>query len=200
MGSRIRNQKALEQFRDATEQLVSIPDAEWEYAVQHLSERTFEKNAFLVRAGDLVDNFYFIIKGLVRFFYATESGKEFNKHFAMENGFAGSFHSLALNEPCGFYIEALERTETLVLPNRLLRELYDRHACWERLGRKNAERLAIIKESREKELLLDSLETRYRRFLKEFPGLIDRIPQYHIASYLGVTDVALSRIKKRLGN
>ena len=85
-----------------------------------------------------------------------------------------------------------------MLPNQLLYKLYERHACWERLGRKNAENLALVKESREKELLLDSLEIRYRRFLKEFPGLADRIPQYHIASYLGVTDVALSRIRKKI--
>jgi CRP-like cAMP-binding protein len=80
----------------------------------------------------------------------------------------------------------------------VLNEFYDRHACWERLGRKNAEQLVLIKEAREKELLLDSLEVRYQRFLQEFPGLADRIPQYHIASYLGVTDVALSRIRKKI--
>jgi CRP-like cAMP-binding protein len=177
---------------------VAVPETEWAYAVEHFFERTFNPKDYLARAGDVVDNFYFINTGLVRFFYCTEDGKEFNKHFAMENGFAGSFHSFTLHEPCSFFIQALERTETIVLPNRTLNELYDRHACWERLGRKTAEHLALIKEAREKELLLDSLETRYKRFLKEFPGLVDRIPQYHIASYLGVTDVALSRIRKKI--
>jgi CRP-like cAMP-binding protein len=194
----MKDQTGLKKFKSIVNKTVSVPEGEWEHFVQHLSERTFEKNEYLVRAGDVVNNFYFIIKGLVRFFYCTEDGKEFNKHFAMENGFAGSFHSLILHEPCGFFIQALEKTGTIVLPNRVLNEFYDRHACWERLGRKNAEKLALIKEAREKELLLDSLEIRYRRFLKEFPGLADRIPQYHIASYLGVTDVALSRIRKKI--
>jgi CRP-like cAMP-binding protein len=194
----MKTSKGLEQFRKTGEKLVSIPQDEWECFVQRLSERTFEKNDFLVRAGEVASNFYFIAKGLVRFFYSTEAGKEFNKHFAMENGYAGSFQSLVLHEPCGFFIQALERTETIVLPNQVLNEFYDRHPCWERIGRRNAENLAMIKEMREKEFLLDSLETRYRRFLKEYPGLADRIPQYHIASYLGVTDVALSRIRKKL--
>ena len=194
----MKNPNGLEQFKHSVEKRVSIPEEEWDYVIPHLSERTFEKNDYLVRAGDVVHNFYFIVTGLVRFFYGTEDGKEFNKHFAMENGFAGSFHSLVLQVPCGFFIQALEKTETILLPNRLLNECYDRHACWERLGRKNAEALLLIKEAREKELLLDSLEVRYRRFLKEFPGLADRIPQYHIASYLGVTDVALSRIRKKI--
>jgi len=79
-----------------------------------------------------------------------------------------------------------------------LQELYDRHPVWERIGRIKAERLAIQKEFREKEFLLDTAETRYRRFLKEFPDLTDRIPQYYIASYLGITDVALSRIRKKM--
>jgi CRP-like cAMP-binding protein len=161
-------------------------------------ERRFEKNEYLVRAGEISDSFYFIVKGLVRFFYSTEEGKEFNKNFIMENGFAGSFHSLVLGGACGYFIQALEKTNTIALPNRLLRELYERHPCWERLGRRNAENLALLKEAREKEFLLDSLETRYRRFLVEFPGLEDRISQYHIASFLGVTDVALSRIRRKI--
>lgn len=190
--------KGIDSFRRAVERQVSIPESEWAYLAPRLVERCFEKNDYLVRAGEVVSNFYFISEGLVRFFYSTEDGKEFNKFFAMENRFAGSFHSLVLNEPCGYFIQALEKTHTLVLPNTLLYELYERHPCWERMGRKNAEWLVIIKEEREKELLLDSLETRYRRFLQEYPGLVDRVPQYHIASYLGVTDVALSRIRRRM--
>jgi CRP-like cAMP-binding protein len=197
--SRIPSPKSIERFRqNAIESQVSIPESEWEYLVPHLVECQFEKNVYLVIAGDVADNFYFIIEGLVRFFYSTEDGKEFNKHFAMQNGFAGSFHSFVLGAPCGFFIQALERTNTLVLPNRLLHKLYERHPCWERLGRRNAENLVLHKEAREKEFLLDSLETRYRRFLKEYPGLVDRIPQYHIASFLGVTNVALSRIRRKI--
>lgn len=188
----------LERFRQRVNQLAAVPDSEWAYAAPHLVEARFAKNDYLVRADETAINFYFILRGLVRFFYVTADGKEFNKHFAMENGFAGSFHSLVLNKPPGFDIQALEPTVTLVLPNQLLNRLYERHPCWERMGRRNAEYLALLKEKREKELLLDSLETRYRRFRQEFPGLAERIPQYHIASYLGVTDVALSRLRRRI--
>jgi CRP-like cAMP-binding protein len=196
--SHIPSPESLERFRHSVPNQVSIPEAEWEYVAPRLMECSFERNEYLVSAGEIADNFYFIVAGLVRFFYVTEAGKEFNKNFAMENGFAGSFHSLVLGAPCGYFIQALEKTNTIVLPNQLLCELYERHPCWERLGRRNAENLALVKEAREKELLLDSLETRYRRFLAEFPGLADRIPQYHIASYLGVTDVALSRIRRKI--
>ncbi len=190
--------KSFARFKALVASRVSVPECEWEFLQPRLTECRFEKNQYVVHAGEVVDNFYFILSGLVRFFYSTADGKEFNKYFAMEDGFAGSFHSLVLGAPCGYFIQALEVTHALILPNQLMRQLYERHPCWERLGRRMAEQLVLIKEAREKELLLDSLETRYRRFLNEFPGLVDRIPQYHIASYLGVTDVALSRIRRKI--
>lgn len=73
--------------------------------------------------------------------------------------------------------------------------LYKRHRCWETLGRKLAEGLYIKKEMKERLLLMNTAEERYLQFLKEFPGLEKRVPQYHIASYLGITPVSLSRIR-----
>jgi len=99
MNSHIKNGKGLDKLKETFEQMVSIPESEREYVVPYFPERTFQKNDFIVRAGELSNNFYFIIKGLVRYFYLTMSGKEFNKHFAMENRFAGSLQSLVLNEP-----------------------------------------------------------------------------------------------------
>lgn len=190
----------IQLLREAFENLAKLPDGEWEYASSRFPERTFQKGEFLIRAGALAHDFFFVIKGLVRFFYATESGKEFNKYFCMENMFGGSYYSTQFNTPCNFFCQALEKTETFIIPNAFLQELYRRHPAWERIGRIHAEHYAIKKELREREFLLDLAETRYNRFLKEFPGLINRIPQYHIASYLGITEVALSRIRKKSKN
>jgi len=66
------------------------------------------------------------------------------------------------------------------------------------LGRILAEQHFILKEQREAALLLDDAETRYRQFLSDYPGLDKRIAQYHIASYIGVTPVTLSRIRKKM--
>jgi CRP-like cAMP-binding protein len=186
---------SISQLKRVINSVVSIPEDQWRLFEQNLAEREFEKGEYLLRAGEVGSAFFFVTRGLVRFFYSTDSGKEFNKHFAMENDFAGSFHSLLLQAPCGFHIQAIEQTSTIVLPNQVMSAFYDRHPCWERLGRKMAEKLLLVKEAREKELLLDSLDVRYQRFLTEFPGLHRRIPQYHIASFLGVTDVALSRLR-----
>ncbi len=193
------SKNGLQELRDFLDKLARISEEEWAYFSGKITERNFPKNHLLFRAGEPVIDFFFIINGLVRYFYLTEEGKEFNKAFAMEHNFVGSFSSLVPNIPCRYSVQALEKTETLVVPVRLIQNCYDRHPAWERVGRLHAERVAVKKEKREGEFLLDSAETRYRSLLVEFPMLIGRIQQYHIASYLGITDVALSRIRAKIG-
>jgi CRP-like cAMP-binding protein len=187
----------LKQLRECIERSVKIPDKEWDYALNFFSVKVFKKNSFLVKAGEKPDLLFSLIKGLVRFYYITESGKEYNKYFVMDNRFFSSFSSLFLNLPCGFYIQAFEETETLVISKNSLEVLYKRNSCWERYGRLIAISFIHHMEQREREFLLDPLEVRYAKFLQEYPDLINRIPQYHIATYLGVTDVALSRLRKK---
>lgn len=67
----MKEQKAFVKLKNIVDRMVTVPENEWTHFVRHLSERTFEKYDFLVRAGDVVKNFYFINKGLVRFFYGT---------------------------------------------------------------------------------------------------------------------------------
>ena len=191
--------KRLLALKHAIYSLSDIPDQEWECFSRQIGECGYNPNDLLVRAGEPMRDFFFIISGLVRYYYSTENGKEFNKAFALENHFAGSFGAEVGQESCRFSIQALEQTEALVIPVQVIREGYDRHHCWERVGRKMAERVAVSKELREGEFLLDSAETRYRRFLATYPALAKRINQFHIASYLGITDVALSRIRKNIG-
>jgi CRP-like cAMP-binding protein len=179
--------------------MAEIPENEWAYFQSHLDYQVYDKGELLIRAGEYLKKIYFILDGIVRFFYLTVEGKDFTKHFALENDFVGSFSSLVLKETCRFSVEAQTKTEVLALPIEIIKEGYMRHPSWERIGRIHAERIAVKKELRECEFLLDSAEVRYRRFLNEYIDVVDRIPQYHIASYLGITDVSLSRIRKKIG-
>ena len=188
----------LRRLRSRLQESVPIPDAEWEYAKTHFHTETYPKHSYLVKAGEKSNKVFSLAKGLVRYFYITESGREFNKYFVTDNRFFGSFSSLFLGMPCGFFIQALEETEVLAITKSSMEEMYSRHICWERVGRLSAMSFICHMELREKEFLLDPLEVRYSRLIREHPDLIDRIPQYHIASYLGVTDVALSRMRKKM--
>ena len=191
--------KELQKLKNIIETLADVPEEEWAYFSGNLTARCFHKNQLLIHAGEPVTDFYFINTGLVRFFYLKEEGKEYNKAFAMENDFVGSFSAMIRDTPCRYSVQALEETEVLVIPVRIIQNGYNRHPAWERIGRRHAESVAVKKEIRESEFLLDQAETRYRRLLSDYPALVSRVQQYHLASYLGVTDVALSRIRKKIG-
>jgi CRP-like cAMP-binding protein len=189
----------LQKLKNVIDTMADVPEEEWAYFSGNLTARCFHKNQLLIHADEPVTDFFFINTGLVRFFYLKEEGKEFNKAFAMENDFVGSFSSMISDTPCRYSVQALEKTEVLVIPVHIIQNGYNRHPAWERIGRRHAERVAVKKEIREGEFLLDPAETRYRRLLSDYPTLTSRVHQYHLASYLGITDVALSRIRKKIG-
>ncbi len=165
---------------------------------QYCQLQQFTKQQMLHQSGEFADQVFFICSGLVRFFYLTEDGKEHNKSFAGENTFVGAVQYANRLEPCRFYIQALEPTQTLAISLSGLNTLYQTSLSWANFGRLYMESLAVKKITRESQLLLDSAEDRYLAFLNEQPQLAEKLPLYRIASYLGITDVALSRIRKRL--
>ena len=189
----------MEQVRKSVEEIMGpMPDASWIKGEGLYTLRRLNKNEFLLHAGDVARNIYFVLKGVLRQFYITEEGKEFNKSFSDENEPCGSFRSSLLKAPSRFSIQALEKTEVVEVSFDELTALFDKDAYWERLGRKAAEYQTLLNEEREAAFLLDSATDRYRRFQEQYPGLEERITQYHVASYLGITNVALSRIRSQL--
>jgi len=187
----------LQKVRDIFESYTPIPDSEWEYVAKSINFKLFKKNEYLITADTVADHSFIIIKGLVRIYYITETCKEFIRGFAKENDIIGSTGSMIKLLPSRFYVQALEDTEVAPLWRNKVNQLYERHQCWERLGRLISENSLIHIEAREGDIL-DSPEVRYLRFLKKHPDICSRLPQYHIASYLRITDVALSRLRKRI--
>ena len=190
-------QDHLPQVRRVLEAVTPIPEQEWAHAQQFIGARAYAKGEHLLAAGEMATHSYVILSGIVRTYYTTEDGKEFNKGFAAEDQFAGSVSSIIAKLPSRFSIQALEPTRVALLPRASIEAMYDRHRCWDRLGRVIAESALVMIERRDGERL-DPLEVRYRRLLDEVPTLSSRVAQYHIASYLGVTDVALSRLRGRM--
>jgi CRP-like cAMP-binding protein len=151
----------------------------------------------LQKAGQSGDTHYFIIKGLVRLFYVTPQGKEYNRCFYDEGSIVGSLTSVILDEPCRFSIETLEPCVLVRLP---LNEIYtpERQANgWDQLFNHSCQLMLMHTERREADLLTMTAKDRFLQFVETFPGYMQRIPQYHIASYLGITPVALSKYKKQ---
>lgn len=177
---------------------LAVPADEWRALEALLSLLRLRKGAFFVKPGDPSGRIGVVRKGLLRFYYVDASGSEATKAFRGPGELAAAYAEMLLGAPSRTFVEALEDSEVLIADYARFKRLYDRHHCWQALGRRVAERFYLAKEQREFEFLQLSAEERYRRFDQEYPGLAGRIPQYHVASYLGITPVALSRIVSRL--
>jgi CRP-like cAMP-binding protein len=194
----MENTGAFLTLKAVVDYLVAPPEAEWRQFESLFHPRTLQAGDYFIRAGETSDVLGFINAGLVRFFYHSPQGAEFNKSFCQENQFMAAYSAYLTQAPARFSIQALEESHILVAKLKDIVALFDRHNCWEKLGRILAEQLYIKKEQREAEFLLDDAETRYLNFRKQYPRLEGRLAQYHIASYIGITPVALSRIRKQL--
>lgn len=182
----------------AFDRLVEIPSEEREYFRTLVARRSVPAQSHFARAGEPAADIGFCLSGLFRLYYTTPDGTEYNKNFCGQHEFVAPYSALLMREPSYFSIQALMDCELLVVRFRDFEALFERHACWQKLGRLIAEHMFVSKERRERELLMLSAEERYRQFLGRYRHLENRVPQYHVASYLGITPVALSRIRRRL--
>lgn len=178
--------------------ITDVPDDEVEKTVAAFRPTQLKKLEFFVSAGETPDKVGFLRSGLLRFFYINEDGHEFIKSFCVENNVFAAYSAMLLHEPSRYFIQALEDSEILIAPYAAYQALLSGHRCWQILDHAFTRALFIRKEKREGELLLDNAETRYLRFLEEYPDLNERVKQHQIASYLGITPVSLSRIRAKL--
>ncbi len=144
-------------------------------------------------------NLFFIEQGLVKAFYETRDGKEFIKSFIREGQIIGSLRALFAAKPNSFSVVALEDCIVREIPKvHLLGAVGDNREL-QKLMNEQLLALAMKKEQREYELLCLSAEERYQLFCQREAKLASRLTRVDIARYLGITPVALSRIRKRLG-
>jgi len=140
-----------------------------------------------------------IVKGIFRIYYHNpETGEDKNVFFFSESQFVVSFRSFISRNPCLYFIEAMEDSEIVFISYKDLSSLYESHVNWGKFGRLLAESFFAYAQTRTEELLFFSHEERYIRLLNEHPNIIERIPAYHISSYLGIKNPSLSRIRKRI--
>ncbi|OUS30162.1 hypothetical protein A9Q99_06700 [Gammaproteobacteria bacterium 45_16_T64] len=138
---------------------------------------------------------FFMCTGCARYYYLAENGKEWNKAFVSEGMMSTSFAADFLGSPSPYGIQALEDTVLLMASYEEFEALYDDHPMIERLGRKLVELVLISKMKRERSFLQDSALMRYHDFVAQNPGILGRISKFHLASYLGITESSLSRLR-----
>lgn len=178
--------------------LADVPDSETTRLHAIAIEQTISKGENFLLAGSVPQKFAFVEKGLFRYYYADDKGNEFTKGFFPENNFIVSYSAMIRQSHSFYTIEALEDSIIYVIDYQQWQKLYGGHPGWSQFLIKLLEKGYMKKESRERELLLYGAEARYKIFINEYPQLEHRIKQHQIASYLGITPVALSRIRKTM--
>ncbi len=152
------------------------------------------KGTVLVKNGDRCKNLYFINKGIIRGFY-FDNGKEITHWFAQEDDFSTSFYSFITNQPSPETLETLEDCELTQINFDALQKLYSEFPETERIGRIITETYYIDLEERFLNIQFKSAKERYQNLLEKNPSLIQRASLGQIATYLGITQETLSRVR-----
>ncbi len=190
---------SLMRLRNCLQAVVPLSDDAWSAAAGMFSCKRHSAGEHVIFAGEVVTDLHFLTSGLARYYYLDEKGREFNKSFSTTGQVLSSMLSLVTGEPSRFSVQVMDASYCLSLRYHDFLVLAESYRDWERLRLCLLEQLVLKKEQREADLLISSATERYLRFLEEFDHMAERIPNYHIASYLGITEVALSRIRRRLG-
>jgi len=161
------------------------------------SEKALAKEAHFIDDNQVAKQIAFLEKGIVRAYYRNNEGKEYNKHFSIAPSFIGGYASLITGRKNSINQQALTECKIWVADFDRLSALYEKCRDLEFVARKWAERQFVEKEQREIELVMLDADKRYAMLQEQFADLEQLIPQYHIASYLGITATQLSRIRKK---
>lgn len=187
----------FEELFQSASLFINFNSAETRIFQNAFSFREVPKNFTLISEGDVANELYFIRKGLLRLYYYND-GDFITGYIFREHLFAGSYESFLQSTPSIQYLETLEDCELLVLTKEKLDELYQTMPRINILTRKIAEQRFLNAQQILSSFILDSPEIRYQKFAKKNKDLFLRVPHHIIASYLGITPVSLSRIRKRL--
>lgn len=164
------------------------------------TNRTYKRRALLLNEGDVCNTYTFVVSGCFRMYAMDEKGKEHNLQFATENKWIMDFQSFYERKPSKLYIEAVESSDVLQISNEDLLYLYTHYHKFDRNFRIIIERKYIEFQNRILETISVPAEERYENFIKQYPDLIQRLPNTQIASYLGITPEFLSKIRKQISS
>lgn len=157
-----------------------------------------KKGDYFIKKGYCAKEIAFLESGIVRAYYINNDGKEYNKTFFSAPTIIGSYASLISKQKNEVAQQALTDCRIWKASFDKIEKLSDGNIEIERLRRKIAENYFLINEKKEIEMALLDAEERYAILQNEYPGIELQIPQYHIASYLGISATQLSRIRSKI--
>ncbi len=187
----------MKALRAYLNQHLTISETDWEKISSKLVHFSATKRDKITTEGSIETNLYFVESGIVRLFFEDET-KEITLNLGFPNQFICSYTSFLSQQPSAFDLESLTDCELYKLSKTDLELIYHETECGQRLGRILTEQLFLYLSKRETDFMLKSPTERYLALFDEQPHLIQEIPQKYLASYIGITPQALSRIRAKL--
>jgi len=194
-------------YKDFMQKYISLNSTDWDIIKSKLKIEYLKKGEIIHNIGDVSSKIMFVNSGLARTYILDENGKDntWAIHFNDENSymtnlFIGDYESFINQTQSKLAIDALEDCEVIVLDYEDLEFLYDNTKMGDRFGRLiNQEAYTYLHNS----IIIRQTKTakeRFENFISETPYLLEKVPQYHIATFLGITPQHLSRLKKEYKN
>ena len=190
---------AFDALKKAMDSYSPLGEETWTALVALSKYRELKKHQVLYPLGEIPTSFAFVYSGLFRTFITDEKGNEYNKIFFYEGTFPGSMTALLRHEPSEFAVVALEPAQIIEIDFSAFRALLHKREDLKLFQIYYLEKNWLLaKEAREIAIVQEDATQRYLQFIADYPFLVERLPQHHIASHLGITPTQLSRIRKNL--
>jgi CRP/FNR family transcriptional regulator, anaerobic regulatory protein len=172
--------------------------AQFETLARGLSAKTFSKGELLLRPGGIGREIFFVEEGLLRQYSVDAKGREHILHFAPENWLMSDRGGAHFNVPSEYFIDAVEKSEVICMDGDFFGKASSASSSFRVFNEKALHNHIRHLQRRIAQLLGASAQERYLEFIRIYPGLAQRVPQWMIASYLGITPEGLSRVRKSL--
>ena len=177
---------------------VTLTPEEQELFLSKTETRQFKVKTILLSAGEVATCTYFVNSGILRSFNINDNIIEHVLHFACEGWWIGDMYSYISEKPGNLFIEVLEDAEVVIITKENHQKLYQEIPKLERFFRILAENSLVSHQERLMDNLSLTAEERFEKFCFKYPTLIQKVPQKHIASYIGVTPEFFSKMKSRM--
>ncbi len=175
---------------------IELSDLEWEYCSKAFELQSIKKKEVVLMEGAVCRSIFFVVKGLLRIYFIDQNGEEKTFHFSVENTFATEYESFLKHIPSSYFIQALEDTVVVTITFEMLQDFYKKLKNGEKLGRLIAEEYFFLVNDKIRALYTQTPIERYKTMNEKFQNILQRVPQRYIASYLNISPVHLSRLKR----
>lgn len=188
----------MEEFVNYILQFGNLNQQQIDFILSKASERELKKDEYFSEAGKIPRYVGFILQGVVRFCYYNNKGEEITHSFVDEHNFVSDQQRFEAQVVASEYIQAVTPCKMLVFSKRDWDDINNTVLPWEAIAALILKNCLLKTIERRSPLVAEDATTRYLSFINQFPGLVNRVQLAHVASYLGITQQSLSRIRKNI--